>query len=60
MVEESEYGPGGLKVTNRFWPGTLQDINPTDVTDVFLRFGDEATGQSILMATYQAAFGNTR
>lgn len=57
LVEESECGSDALEVKNRFWPGSLQKICPGDLTDVFLSFGDQATGQSILMATYQASFG---
>jgi len=60
LVEESEVGQADGEVTNRFWPGALREICQTDLPEVFLSFGDEVTGQSILMATYEASFGEAR
>jgi hypothetical protein len=59
-VEESEAGQADGEVTNRFWPGALREICQRDLPEVFLSFGDEVTGQSILLATYQASFGEVR
>ena len=56
LVEESEADPEAHVVTNRFWPGVLQQVSPADLTDIFLQFGDPTTGEAILMATYKASF----
>lgn len=56
LVEETEGHPAIPAVTNRFWPGILQQVPSSDLTDIFLNFGDRATGEAILIATYQASF----
>ena len=55
LVEETEVDAD--IVTTRFWPGTLRQVRPTDLTDIFLSFGDQTIGQAILLATYEASFG---
>jgi hypothetical protein len=59
LVEETEAHPAAPQVTNRFWPGVLQQVSTADLTDIFLNFGDRATGEAILIATYQASFHKT-
>lgn len=54
LVEETEAEGGGD--VKRFWPGSLQQVSPADLTDLFLNFGDQTMGQAILMATYRASF----
>jgi hypothetical protein len=56
LVEESETDSTAYGVTTRFWPGALQQVSPADLTDIFLSFGDQPTGEAILMATYKASF----
>lgn len=56
LVEESDAGSAAHGVTNRFWPGALQQVATTDLTDIFLSFGDQTLGEAILMATYKASF----
>jgi hypothetical protein len=56
LVEESEADPAAHDMTNRFWPGVLQQVSPADLTDIFLNFGDQTIGEAILMATYKASF----
>lgn len=56
LVEESEADSAAHGVTNRFWPGSLRQVSPADLTDIFLNFGDRTTGEAILMATYKASF----
>jgi hypothetical protein len=55
LVEESE-AEIGQNLIKRFWPGSLQQVSPADLTDIFLSFGDQRTGEAILMATYRASF----
>ena len=59
LVEESEADPAAHGVTNRFWPGALQQVSPANLTDIFLNFGDQTTGEAILMATYKASFNTS-
>jgi hypothetical protein len=56
LVEESEAHPAAHGVTNRFWPGALQQVSSSDLTDIFLNFGDQTIGEAILIATYKASF----
>lgn len=56
LVEETEGDGAAHGVTNRFWPGALQQVSSADLTDIFLDFGDQTIGEAILMATYKASF----
>lgn len=60
LVEESESGSDAHSIPNRYWPGSLHEISPTQLTDIFLTFGDQPTGEAILMATYKASFADSR
>jgi hypothetical protein len=60
LVEESEPGTDALHATTYYWPGFLRQVSPSDLTDIFLSFGDQTTGQAILLAAYKASFGGSR